>query len=1066
MLAFQTFSFASTPISSANLVTVQEGEYHLQYDKNGTWSYNITTYVGYSMNGKIYPAYCLDVDRPGVNEVGDYTVNIDSVIDREDVWRVIVNGFPYKSASELGQANDLDAFVVTKQAVYCLLYNWDPDTHFRHDGPDSRGIAIANKISELVAIGRSGGQTRQNASLSVNKSGGFQASGNYYYQDYSVSSNVGMSSYSITSLLNAPSGTFTADLSGNPKTTFGNGENFRVYVPTSSLTSDLDITILLTSKCETYPVFYGSAPNSDWQDYAVTFDPLEDIGGQTNLQVTANNAKIVINKTDKENGAKIEGVTFNLLNSSGQVISTKATNSNGIVEFTGLYAGTYTLKETSTNSNYILDTSTKSVTVGFSETKTISWTNEYKKGNIKVIKVDKDNNEIRVPNCKFELYKNGTKIGNYITDSNGEIYISNLRIGEYKLKEVESAKFYRLDNTEHTINVSWSQVQAYTGITIQNEKQKGQIQVEKVDQDYNSIKISGVVFDVLTEDGKKVEQITTDENGKAITSMLPIDISYKLVEVKTQETYILDTTERVVTLTQDNEIYNLQVGNKKKTGNIKVYKVDSENHKVVLGSVQFDLYSEEFDKIIGTYVTDVNGEITIKNLRVGNYTLIEKTTNKWYNLADDTEVEVKWNKTTDTIIYNTLKKGQIKIIKVDKDNNEVKLAGVKFNVLDEDGNLLETIITDENGEAVTKEYPVREFEKLILQEIETLKEYKLNDEMQTIELQANEIVNITFENEVKKGKIKIIKVDKDNHEVKLEGVTFEVLDENGNIVQTLITDKSGECETDFLPISIKYRVREVQTKEEYVLNDEMITIKLEQDQIKTLTFENEIKKGQIKVIKTDGETTYPLKDVEFEIYDSKGNLVDTIKTNEKGEAISKRLSIYDEYKIIETKTRKGYILNTKEVTNIELKENEISNIKFENYKGKGTLKIVKTSSDGKVEGFRFLVKGTTYTGEEYEQEFITNEEGLIIVEGLLEGKYTITEIRDELACNYEELDPQEIEIKNGETSTAEFYNKLIEIPDTSDDSINLGWILIGLVIIFLGLVYIAFLIRKYKREIS
>ena len=67
-----------------------------------------------------------------------------------------------------------------------------------------------------------------------------------------------------------------------------------------------------------------------------------------------------------------------------------------------------------------------------------------------------------------------------------------------------------------------------------------------------------------------------------------------------------------------------------------------------------------------------------------------------------------------------MKKAQVRVIKVDLDNNEVKLKGVKFNVLDENKNVLETIITNDEGEAITSKYPVRDFEKLTLQETETL----------------------------------------------------------------------------------------------------------------------------------------------------------------------------------------------------------------------------------------------------------------------------------------------------------------------------------------------------------
>lgn len=137
------------------------------------------------------------------------------------------------------------------------------------------------------------------------------------------------------------------------------------------------------------------------------------------------------------------------------------------------------------------------------------------------------------------------------------------------------------------------------------------------------------------------------------------------------------------------------------------------------------------------------GEIHVKDLRTGNYKWIEKETNKWYNLAEDTKTEVVWDKDTANTIENELKKGQIRVIKVDEDNNEIKLEGVEFEVLDENGNVLEKIITDENGEALTQRYPIRDFDKLTLREVKTQEDYVLNEEPQTIELTEDEYITET-----------------------------------------------------------------------------------------------------------------------------------------------------------------------------------------------------------------------------------------------------------------------------------------------------------------------------------
>ena len=231
------------------------------------------------------------------------------------------------------------------------------------------------------------------------------------------------------------------------------------------------------------------------------------------------------------------------------------------------------------------------------------------------------------------------------------------------------------------------------------------------------------------------------------------------------------------------------------------------------------------------------GEIYVENLRTGDYKWIEKNTNKWYNLqTDPIEVEVEWNKTNTSVVQNELKKGSIRVIKVDEDDNTIRIPNVTFEVLDKNNNLLEKIKTDENGEATTKQYAVRDYEELKIHEIETDQWYILNDETKTVKLEANKIKDITFTNEKKKGQIRVVKIDKDNKEVLLEGVTFDVLNEKGQIVDTIKTDSKGEAITKKLPIDQKYTVIEKETKEEYVLTEETQTVILEHNQIKNIIF--------------------------------------------------------------------------------------------------------------------------------------------------------------------------------------------------------------------------------------
>ena len=116
-------------VNSAYVENLGDCGQHLQFKTtSGIWSYVITTMVGYRNNGVLHYAYCLNVDKHGVGEEQNYSVNVTEILSDVQVWRAIVNGFPYKSASELGVENDQDAFVATKQAVYSVIYNRDVDS--------------------------------------------------------------------------------------------------------------------------------------------------------------------------------------------------------------------------------------------------------------------------------------------------------------------------------------------------------------------------------------------------------------------------------------------------------------------------------------------------------------------------------------------------------------------------------------------------------------------------------------------------------------------------------------------------------------------------------------------------------------------------------------------------------------------------------------------------------------------------------------------------------------------------------------------------------------------------
>ncbi len=665
----------------------------------------------------------------------------------------------------------------------------------------------------------------------------------------------------------------------------------------------------------------------------------------------------------------------------------------GIATFSNIYQGNYKLREISTLDTYILNSQVFDISVAYNKTTTKKVTNVHKKGHIKVNKTDSETSE-PIVDVTFQLIdSNNNVVQTVTTDTKGEAYFNNIRVGNYKLKEIKTNSNYVLNTTEFDVKVEHEKT---TVKNITNDYKKGNLKINKTDAE-TSKGIEGVTFELQKKDGTVVATATTNENGEAYFNQIRIG-EYNLKEVSTNKNYILNTTTFEVDIEYNKTIVK-DITNEHKRGNVTVSKVDKDNHKVALGNVIFDLYSYEFNRVVGTYVTDVDGIININNLRIGKYSLIEKNTGKWYNLTDDTDINIEWNKTTKTTIENELKKGKIKVTKVDLDNNEIKISNVTFAVLDEKGKVLEEITTNEYGVAETSRYAIRDYEKLTLKETKTDKWYVLNDEEIKVDLKENATVDITVENELKKGQIRVIKVDLDNNEVKLKGIEFNVLDEKGNIVDTLITDENGEAVSKRLPINQKYTLQETKTLEDYVLNEETQTVTLEQDKITDVTFTNELKKGQIRVIKVDLDNNeVKLKGVKFNVLNEQNEIVDTLITDENGEAISKRLPINQQYKLQESETLENYVLNEKEEI-VTLNPAETTTVTIENEKIKGYIQITKTSSD--YNKYSQLEKGAPLANvsfEVYDMEdnlidtITTNEKGIAVTKEILKGKYKIKEI--------------------------------------------------------------------------
>ena len=173
-------------------------------------------------------------------------------------------------------------------------------------------------------------------------------------------------------------------------------------------------------------------------------------------------------------------------------------------------------------------------------------------------------------------------------------------------------------------------------------------------------------------------------------------------------------------------------------------------------------------------------------------------------------------------------------------------------------------------------------------------------------------------NEKLKGQIEVYKVDEEDNTYKLEGVEFQVINANNEIVETITTNSKGYAITSRIPIG-EYTLKETKTDNMHILNDETIKVNVETDIISKLNITNKRIKGQIKIVKTSEDDNFingekagtPIENVKFEIYNSNNEIVDTIITNEDGIAITKLLD-KGKYKIKEVEAGKWYLLNENE----------------------------------------------------------------------------------------------------------------------------------------------------------
>lgn len=668
------FIILGNSVNAANINEIKDlergekGYYCVQKWDGSKWiylTYNRTYYT--DTDGKKYIAYCLSPGLPGVGYVSGeketYQVKIKEILNNDIVWRIIKNGYPSKSVEQLGVETPDDAYFATMQAINCVLRGYTIEQAKQLYTPGQfainnesltdiqrRGTKTLNAMYNLIDIGLNGTEKRSDLlSVSVKKVTEFVKENNdYYSQTFKIESSSEISEYTITNLEKFPQGSYISDTKGNKKTTFKQGENFKIMIPKNKILNDVNGKINVKVKQKNYPVFYSSAMIEGHQDYALCTNLYSEVYASTEVYVNSSKSKLIINKIDAETKNPIKGVKFQIKNGEGKVVGTFTTDEKGKITVENLKQSEVTIKEIEAVGKYKLNEKEQKVSIGYDEKKEIQVENKLKKGNIKIVKVDKDNQEIKLENVKFQLFdENGKLVKEGVTNKNGELIFENILIGKYKILEVKTNQEYILSKDEIVVNVEYNKT---SEITIKNELKKGSVKVIKVDKDNNKIKIKDVKFQLLNENDKIIKEGVTDENGELIFNNIPIG-KYKIIEVETQEKYVLSDKEIVVDI-EYNNTKEIVLENELKKGNVKVIKTDKKDEKIKLENVKFQLVDEK-GKVIKEGVTDKNGELLFEDIVIGKYKIVEMETNQDYILLDEEIiVNIKYNETIALKIEN------------------------------------------------------------------------------------------------------------------------------------------------------------------------------------------------------------------------------------------------------------------------------------------------------------------------------------------------------------------------------------------------------------------------------
>ncbi len=594
-------------------------------------------------------------------------------------------------------------------------------------------------------------------------------------------------------------------------------------------------------------------------------------------------------------GTPLKGVTFRIAKiEDGTHYLDRITNEQGEILLSDLEPGVYSVQETATDAAHILDLREYHVALFPGKTSTLVIENQ-KRPNLIVYKHDADTGE-PIPDTVFEVRAaDGHSVDEIKTDSEGRAELRNLLPCVYEIIEKSVPSPYLADAPSQLVTLYPNRDHT---VYFENHR-KPSLTVNKVDS-VTGDPLPGAKFQVIyassnTDTGEinDLGTFTTDENGQFHLTGLR-DGWYKVTEVEppagysiqedTQEVYIKAGTSK--TLTFENVPLSALV----------VWKYDSMTHDP-LSDVEFMVTTADGTVVgdaNGKFVTDSAGSFTVSGITPGTTLIVKETRAKAGYLLDDAPqtVTIKAGQTV-TLEFRNQPVGGLIIIKSDEASGR-RIPGVQFEVRKMNGEIIGSYTTDRNG---VIQLPGLASGWYTVTELKAASGYLLDATPQRIEVKDGQTATLELTNH-KFSRILLHKVDKATGRG-IYGAVFLLYDGNHNPIGEYVTDQDGYIYADEGLEDGRYYLREIKAADGYVLDPKLRTIYVRYGSTTEIEWTNTAECGQIQIIKKSADDNTVnglpagtlLEGAVFEIYDKAGNVVDTVKSDHNGRAVSRTLPL-------------------------------------------------------------------------------------------------------------------------------------------------------------------------------